>query len=133
MDAPTEAAHRIVERLRAAFPEDAARADKRAFDHGFEPGEAPYSWVEHFSQLTTDAIKGQDFATAERHMREVSAILAAGDEEVIRCIDVAYVESLMWDIRDDKRKAEAWKLVPGNLRRLYVAMWGEKPFMKGRR
>jgi hypothetical protein len=132
MDAATEAAHRIVERLRAAFPEDAARADRRVADQGFDAGDAPYAWVEHFSQFTTDAIKGKDFVTAENHLREVSAILAGGNEEIARCIDVAYVESLMWDIRDEKRKAEGWRLVPHNLRGLYVAMWGERPFMKGR-
>ena len=133
MDAPDAAAHCIVERLRAVFPDDAARADKRVSDQGFEPGEAPFIWVEYFSQLTTDAIKGKDFTTAGRHMREVSAILAGGDAEIARCIDVAYVESLMWDVRDEKRKAEGWKQVPANLRRLYVQMWGERPFMKGGR
>ena len=131
MDAPTVAAHRIVELLRAAFPEDAVQADKRVGDQGFEPNEAPYLWVEHFSQLTTDAMKGRDFEKAAGHMREVSALLPNADEEVVKCIYVAYVESLMWDISDDERKAEGWKKVPQNLRQLYVQMWGERPFMKG--
>jgi hypothetical protein len=133
VDTSTVAAQRIIERLRAAFPDDAARADKRVGDQGFGPSEAPYSWVEHFSQLTTDAINGQDFAKAASHMCEVSAILAAGDEEIARCIDVAYVESLMWDITDEKRKREGWKQVPPNLRQLYIRMWGKRPFMKGKR
>ena len=133
MDAPTIAAHRIAERLRAAFPEDAARADERVGDQGFELNEAPYLWVEHFSQFTTDAINGREFARAASHMREVSALLAGADEDVVKCIDVAYVESLMWDVRDDERKAEGWKHVPENLRQLYIQMWGERPFMKGGR
>jgi hypothetical protein len=57
--------------------------------------------------------------------------LDRGDEATTRCIDVAYVESLMWDIKDDKLKQKGWKLIPTNLRALYVAMWGEQPFMKG--
>lgn len=132
MNSPTEAAHRIVERLRAAFPNDAACVDRRVADQGLGRHESPYSWVEHFSQLTTDAIKGKDLTTAERHLQEVSAILASGDEEVVRCIDVAYVECLMWDIRDEKRKAEGWRVMPDNVRRLYLGMWGERPFMGSR-
>jgi len=37
----------------------------------------------------------------------------------------------MWDINDDKLKSQGWGLVPENLRALYVAMWGERPFMTG--
>lgn len=92
---------------------------------------ADFIWVERFSQLTTDAIKGRDFIKAEAHFKLLSRLLAGGDEATTRCIDVAYVESLMWDVKDDKLKKHVWSLLPANLRSLYIGMWGEKPFMKG--
>lgn len=123
------AAQRIVDEIRSAFPAEAAKIDGRLARQGFE--DAPYTWVERFSQLTTDAIKRGDAATAVAHLKVVSRLLAGGDELTQRCIDTAYVESLMWDVKDEKAKQAGWKLMPGNLRRLYVAMWGEQPFMKG--
>ena len=125
------AAVRSVGALRIAFPEQAAQIDQAVDHDGYE--DAPHTWVERFSQFTTDAIKRGDSSTAMAHLKLVSRLLAAGDEATTRCIDVAYVESLMWDVRDDRLKREGWKLVPENLRRLYVAMWGERSFMKAKR
>lgn len=126
-DPEYSAAIRIVEALRAAFPEQATQIDEALDRDGYE--DAPHTWVERFSQFTTDAIGRGDSSTAASHLKLVSRLLAAGDESTLRCIDVAYVESLMWDIKDERVKREAWKLVPENLKRLYVEMWGEKPFM----
>jgi len=67
---------------------------------------------------------------ASRQLTLLSQLLAAGDEATARCIDVAYVESLMWDVKDPKMKREGWKLMPSNLRALYVQMWGQQSFMK---
>ena len=48
---------------------------------------------------------------------------------MIECIDVGYVESLMWSL-DEKGRAWGWLLFPENLRRLYIEMWGKQPFMQ---
>jgi len=125
------AALRVVEAIRSAFPEDASAVDARMTREGFETAEAPHIWVEYFSQKTTDALKGDASGTAEAHLRLLSQLLDTGDEATKRCIDVSYVESLMWDIKDENRKRAGWQLVPDNLRRLYVAMWGQQPFMRG--
>lgn len=105
-------------------------ADAILLRDGYEE-DAHFTWLEHFSQFTTDAIKRLDFTRATDHLNLLSGIVAGGDEPTVRCIDVAYVESLMWDIKDDKLKREGWRRIPVNLRALYVAMWGEWPFMKG--
>ena len=118
----------IVELVRSAFPEDAALADGLLLRDGFDEN-AHFIWLEHFSQLTTDAIKRLEFTKVNQHLNLFSHIVAGGDEPTVQCIDVAYVESLMWDIKDDKLKREGWKLIPANLRTLYVAMWGERSFM----
>jgi hypothetical protein len=130
IDPEYSAALRIVEALRAAFPEEAAQIDEALDRDCYE--DAPHTWVERFSQFTTDAIKRGESSAATAHLKLLSRLLAMGDEPTLCCIDVAYVESLMWDIEDEKVKAEGWKLVPENLRKLYVEMWGQRPFMQAK-
>ncbi|WP_284620809.1 DUF7674 family protein [Aquabacterium humicola] len=122
------AALRIVEKIRAEFPAEAAEIDEALARDGYV--NAYHTWVERFSQFTTDAIKRGDLTKATAHLNLLSRLLAQGDEFTLRCIDVAYVESLMWDVKDEKIKKSGWKRVPANLRALYVAMWGKRPFMK---
>lgn len=123
------AALRLVEAVRAAFAEEAASVDAILEQQGY--GDAPHIWLERFSQFTTNAIKRGDFTKATKHLVLLSRLVASGDEQTRRCVDVAYVESLMWDIKDDRLKREGWKLIPANLKALYVAMWGRRPFMRG--
>ena len=124
------AALRIAESVRAAFHEEATLVDAILVQDGYDEA-AYFSWLERFSQFTTDAVKRGEFTRAAEQLNLISRLLAAGDEATMRCIDVAYVESLLWDIADDELKREGWKLVPTNLRALYVAMWGEPAFTKG--
>ena len=116
----------IVGAVRTAFPLEASSIDTALRHDGFELADAPHIWLERFSQLTTDALKQGEFARAAEHLRLISGLLDAGDEPTARCIDVAYVESLMWDIDDDELKRQGWKVIPGNLRSLYIAMWGNR-------
>ena len=122
------AAQQLVEKIIAAFPDDAAWVNARMQSQGFEPKEAPYIWVEQFSQRTTDALKARDNAKAELHLKLMSNLFLTADVASAKCIDVAYVESLMWDMKDEEKK-QGWLLIPQNLRNLYIEMWGNKPFM----
>ena len=115
------------------FPEDARSIDAAMRSDDWDPDDAPYIWIEKFSQRTTDAVKGERDQKAERHLAFMSRMLDTADEETRRAIDVAYVESLLWDVKDGKRKAEGWKLIPPNLQELYISMWGTKPFMGKRK
>jgi len=123
------AARAIVDAIRAAFPEEVAHIDPALSRDGYV--EAHHIWVERFSQCTTDAIRRGDQSKAASHLKLLSALLNRGDEATRRCIDVAYVESLMWDIKDEKIKHAGWNLIPEDLKSLYLAMWGEKTFMRG--
>jgi hypothetical protein len=125
------AAGEIVHSVRAAFPDEAVLIDAMLIRDGYDE-EAYFTWLERFSQFTTDAIGRRDFRRAMAQLDLLSGLLTRGDERTKKCIDVAYVESLMWDVRDQKVKFEGWKLMPSNLKALYVAMWGEQPFMKGK-
>ena len=121
---------RVVNAVRAAFLQEAASVDDAVVKDGFVVEDAPFIWLERFSQLTTNAIKSGDFGKAKAHLTLISCLVEAGDPHTERCIDVAYVESLMWDIKDDKLKNEGWRVIPENLKKLYVAMWGRQPFME---
>src|SRR4051812_35912021 len=99
-----DAAQRLIARIRAALPNDAAGVDEcmrshhSSFDDWDPVVEMPNIWVEAFSQCTTDAIKNGEMARAESHLKLISRLLhEAEDEDTVRCIDVSYVESLMWD------------------------------------
>ncbi len=127
-DPAHSAAARIVAAIRDSFPAEAEQIDAALDREGYE--DAPHIWVERFSQFTTDAIKRRDSSTAAAHLSLLARLLAEGDEPTLRCIDVAYVESLMWDVTDDKVKRDGWNLIPLNLRKLYVEMWGQRPFMQ---
>jgi hypothetical protein len=127
----TQAARRIVKSIRLVFPEDAAAIDALLLQDGYEVSDFTYPWIDWFSQFTTDAIKKRDFLKAEKHLKLLSHLLEGGNAEITRCIDISYVEPLMWNIYDNELKKEGWKLFPINLRVLYLDMWEEQPFMKG--
>lgn len=115
--------------IREAFPDDASWADVKMQVQGFDMEEAPHVWIEQFSQRTTELLKSADWFKAGRHFDVMSKILETADSATTRCIDVSYVENLMWDM-DVEGKRQSWSCLPQNLRALYVAMWGERPFMR---
>jgi hypothetical protein len=124
------AASEIVGAVCTAFVEEAAAVDEILLRAGYDM-DAYFTWIERFSQRTADSIKHKDFGKATGHLKLVSRLLDPRSQANIQCIDVAYVESLMWDIKGEKLKREGWRLMPSNLRDLYVAMWGECTFMRG--
>lgn len=65
-----------------------------------------------------------DETSVRAHLTFISQQLAKADDDMVRVIDVAYAENMMFGL-DVKTKRWAWPLVPANLKRLYVAMWGE--------
>ena len=84
--------------------------------------------MEAFSQATTNAIRKYDETTALAHLNYMSEKLKTATAIEKEFIDVYYVESLLWDIKDMKVKKWGWCLIPGNLQALYVALWGEPKF-----
>ncbi|AJQ95608.1 hypothetical Protein YC6258_03572 [Gynuella sunshinyii YC6258] len=84
--------------------------------------------METFSQFTTNAIKRFDERTVKAHFEYMSNKLKQASKVEAEYIDVYYVESLMWDIKDKKAKQWGWSLLPNNLRALYREMWGDSDF-----
>ncbi len=120
---------KVIQAIRNLFPKEAERIDEFVASSKGDKT-TTYIWLEHFSQFTTDAIKRGDFENAEKHLKLLSNLILNADETTNRFIDVAYVESLMRDIKDKKLKRQGWKLIPENLKALYIAMWGKQDFMK---
>ena len=85
--------------------------------------------MEAFSQTATDAIKRKDFDKAKAYMDYVSGRYIAGSESVKKFIDVYFVESLMWDIKDRKLLKHGWKLIPPELKKLYLNLWEAEPWL----
>jgi hypothetical protein len=125
---PQRDAEQVVQGIRAECPDEARLLDEASLREGLEL--VPYEWLERFSQLTTDAIRLGRLDRAGHHLAVVSELLERGGESTRRVIDVAYVEPLMWDIRDERTKRTGWRLFPPSLRALYVSIWGEQPFMQ---
>jgi len=107
--------------IAARFPSEAEVVNARVIDYDHDAYEM---WLEMFCDTTNAAMARRDETLVRAHLTYVSQQLAKGDGDVVRAIDVAYAENMMCGL-DVKTKRWAWPLVPANLKRLYVAMWGE--------
>lgn len=115
--------------IRDKFPDVADRMDKWLNHLGLEPEDSMYtSMFEAFSQATTDAIKMRDEDTALKHLTYMSQKLINATTAVAEYIDVYYVESLLWDIKDNELRKWGWSLIPKNLQDLYIGVWGAQRF-----
>ena len=116
------------------FPEAAKDLDKTLRERwACDPEERNEMWtglIERFSQLTTEAISRGDEKTAREYLDFMEKQYFSGGENCKKAIDVYYVESLLWDIKDLKKKQWGWALIPNSLQELYIAMWGKPGFKK---
>jgi len=116
------------------FPEVAKDLDYTLkYNWEYEPHERNEMWtslIERYSQLTTDAISRGDEKTAKKYLSFMEDQYLKGGENLKKAVDVYYVESLLWDIKDVKRKKWGWSLIPNALQELYIALWGEPKFKK---
>ena len=116
------------------FPEAAKDLDQTLTESwACKPEERNEMWtglIERFSQLTTDAISRGDEKTARKYLDFMEKQYFVGGEDCKKSIDVYYVESLLWDFNDPKKKKWGWTLIPNSLQELYISMWGEPEFKK---
>ena len=82
------------------------------------------SEMEAFSQATTDAIKDRDKERVSSYLMYMSRKLVGASPKVHEYINVYYVECLMLGIKDSNLKTFGWKLMPKNLKDLYLEVWG---------
>jgi len=108
--------------IAARFPDDAAQADACVAGLNQPPGDAG-AWLEQFAQLTTNAMRRMEEGTVRAHIDFISERAQNADADQLDAIDVHYVENLLLEL-DHKARQWAWALMPENLRRMYIAMWG---------
>ena len=96
----------------------------RGFDSDIE-GE--YLWLEALAEVTNMHSHRHNEEEVQEELRFFSRQYDRGDDTVRNCIDVSYVENLMWNL-DSGDKKWLWAQIPENLKSLYVAMWGEPSF-----
>jgi hypothetical protein len=119
----------FIKDIKNKFPAVAVRIDKWIERMGCDPEDKMYTcMMEAFLQATTDAIKEYDEQSANAHLTYMSEKLKKASVIEHEYIDVYYVESLMWDIKDEKNWQWGWKLIPENLKELYKGIWGEPDF-----
>jgi hypothetical protein len=117
--------------IKKQFPEISEKADReyaRQWDDIQDSEFYSYSWFEALSNAlnremcrATSALEYCDlFSTISSHFE-------TGDDDIKKCVDVAFVENLFWEV--PKLKSEPyWKVMPENLKQLYLAFHRRPPF-----
>ena len=118
----------LVEDIRNTFPADAKKADEMEIGLGHEiEWNLHHLWIETFADVSNNLIRNRLKHELEAHFNYFENQFNIGSESVKSCIDVSYVENLMWNLEQDDKKW-AWPLFPQSLRSIYVAIWGEPNF-----
>jgi hypothetical protein len=114
--------------IRNALPDAAAKTDEIMRGRGFDSDEdAEYLWVEALADLTNIHIRQRNQTDLRKELAFFSMQIDQGTETVKNCINVSYVENLMFDLASEDKKW-AWPQIPENLKKLYLAMWGKASF-----
>jgi hypothetical protein len=115
--------------VHARFAGLASRADQlHAEDDGWEPDpEDPYLWFERLSNAINQVmVRGEVRTDIQQLFAFISNAFLSGDEELYKCIDVAFVENLFWQVpvaQCDKY----WSVLPDPLQKLYIGFFGRLP------
>ena len=118
----------FVAAIRQMLPNAAAKTDQIMIGRGFElEEEAHYLWIEALADVSNSLIREKNENEFKKHMDYFSVQYDQGSESVKNCIDVSYVENLMWDLKAEDKKW-ALPLIPDNLMKLYDAMGGQPSF-----
>lgn len=113
----------LVKLIRSYFPAASEKTDESMIRMGFEDESEAYGiWVEAFANETNSLMRERRQTEVEKHLIFFERQFDMGSDSVKSCIDVSYVENLMWDLEIEDKKW-AWSLFPENLKLLYIDMW----------
>jgi hypothetical protein len=86
-----------------------------------------YSWFESLAYALNAAMtKGSEQPRFAEVVNFLSAALRTASQEVLNCIDVAFVENLFWQVSAGKAQA-SWALLPEQLKEFYLAFHSRPP------
>jgi hypothetical protein len=116
---------KFLETIRKALPDAAEKTDEIMRGRGFDSDEnAVHLWVETLADVTNMYIRRRDQDEVRKELSFLSKQFERGTDAIRSCIEVSYVENLMWNLAPEDKKW-AWPQIPENLKELYAAMWGE--------
>ena len=115
---------------RTSFPDLAEKADREHLKYWGEPPteeQDSYSWFESVSRaLNREMGGGAYILESQKFFQFVERAFMTGSEDVKKCVDVAFVENLFWQV--PPRKADPyWQILPRALQKLYVDFHGRAP------
>ncbi len=116
--------------IKVKFPDISAKADveyARVWDDFTDSEYYSYSWFEALANALNDEMcKGISAEMYEELFALISNYFESGDEEIRKCIDVAFVENLFWRVSVNQSRSY-WDLLPGNLKDLYFEFHRRTP------
>jgi hypothetical protein len=114
--------------VREKFPAICEKADKiHVRQWGELDPEFAYSWFESLANALNGEMSNQvDYSVHEPLFRYISSVFPGAGESVRKCIDVAFVENLFWQVPSAKC-ALYWELLPATLRGLYLDFHRREP------
>lgn len=79
-----------------------------------------YSWFEALAHaLNKEMSRRVPVSQYQELLYLISSSFESGDEDVRKCIDVAFVENLFWQVSRDKA-VDYWGALPENLKSLFI-------------
>jgi hypothetical protein len=114
--------------VKSRFPEIAAQADVEHIKQwdSLDPQFA-HSWFESLAKaLNAEMLVGVDYKTHAPLFNFINTAQSTGSKEVFKCIDVALVENLFWQV-PSARAEPYWQGLPDPLKKLYTGFHGRTP------
>lgn len=107
--------------IKEQYPVISAKADEEYTQRwGDDLEYYSHIWFEALAdRLNVEMNKGSSAQEYRKLFCSISSFFSSGDEEIKKCIDVAFVENLFWQVPAKKVK-DYWEIMPENLKMLYL-------------
>ncbi|WP_047395010.1 hypothetical protein [Chitinibacter sp. ZOR0017] len=120
----------LIEQFKTQFPlafsEEIESLQARHFDCQLDFGFPAAVFLEQICDRVNAAISSNDLRLVEHYFRFFSqAYTHTSDDFTRQIIDVAFVENLFLTVTPITQISWAWKILPTNLKSLYLNMWGD--------
>ncbi len=118
------------ERIKRNYPDIAKKADQeylRLYDDFDDKDLYSYAWFETLANAINYEMTNEVTACTHSNLfNDISKEFTKGNEDVQKCIDVAFVENLFWRIPSEKAEPY-WSIFPENLKKLYIEFHRKPP------
>lgn len=117
--------------IKNRYPAISAKADEeyqRLWGDFTDASYDSYSWFEALANAINKDMGCEVPASEHQELLAViSSYFEFGDESVRKCIDVAFVENLFWQVPKTQSVTAYWGFLPNNLKDLYIDFHHQSP------